>query len=132
MLFFKEDAEGKNEMKIFVVDDSMMIWAWIKEIAADIDGTDIIGFAGIPDRAIERIEKLCPDLVLLDLKLYGGSGLDVLKEIKEKSPETAVAVFTSYIRPEFKKKCRDLGADYFFDKSKDHEKISKLLSEGIT
>ena len=117
-------------MKIYVIDDSMMIWAWLRDIATDIEDLLIAGFSAKSNGAVERILELRPDLVILDLRLPGGSGIQLLKQIKEATPDTPVAVFTSYMLDSYKTQCLELGADYMFDKSRDHEKLVKLLSDG--
>ncbi len=118
-------------MKVFIVDDSLMIWARIIEMLSEIDGIDVVGFSGRKEDAIKRIRQLNPDVVILDIKLYGGSGIEVLRSIKQDRPETIVAMFSNYPYPEYKEKCMELGADYFFDKSKEFNLIPDFLVERL-
>ncbi len=116
-------------MKVFIVDDSMMIWIRLVEIVKDIKNLELVGVAGVPESALKRIRELKPDVVVLDIKLYGGSGIDLLKQIKNALPDTVVIMFTNYPYPQYKDKCTKLGADYFFDKSNEFEKVYEVLSE---
>ena len=61
------------------------------------------------------------DTVVLDLKLSAGSGLPVLEHIKAVYPLMTVIVLTNHGQAEYQSKCLALGADYFFDKSRDFD-----------
>ena len=114
-------------MRVFIVDDSLLIWARLIEILSEIEGIKVVGFAGRPDEAVERIMELEPDMVILDIKLYGGSGIDVLRNIKREKPDTVVAMFSNYSYPEYREKCFQLGADYFLDKSREFDMITDIM-----
>ena len=91
-----------------------------------IHGIEIVGEAIKVDEAMQSIEDLKPDIVILDIKMPG-NGINVLKMIKKKIFAPKVIIFTNYPYPEFRKKCFELGADYFFDKSFELEKLIKIL-----
>jgi DNA-binding NarL/FixJ family response regulator len=59
-------------------------------------GMEVVGEAGTVREAITEAEALCPDVVLLDIRLPGGSGLDACREIKARQPETRVIILTSF------------------------------------
>lgn len=118
-------------MRIFIVDDSLMIWSRIMEMLSDISGVQLVGVSGRVEEAIRKIHELKPDLVILDIRLYGGSGIDVLRSVKQDMPETIVAVFSNYTHPEYKKICEELGADYFLDKSKEFDKLPGILLKNV-
>ena len=113
--------------KVFIVEDSVILRGRIISMISTIKGVEICGVAGEPKEAINGIRECQPDSVILDLKLYGGSGLDVLQKIKNEKPETKVIILTNYPEPQYMKKCMDLGADYFFDKSEDFDKILYVI-----
>ena len=73
--------------------------------------------------------KYNPDFVVLDIKLKKRSGVDILKSIKTTSPGTIVAMLTNYYDQYYLNRCKELGADYFFDKSMDFEKLADLISD---
>ena len=116
-------------MKVLIVDDSIMIWSRLCEMFSSIDGVDIVGYSGIAEDAIDKFNRLTPDVVILDIKLYGGSGFDVLQNIKRKKTDTTVVMFSNYLCPEYREKCRSLGADYFIDKSKEFDMVNDVLME---
>ena len=116
-------------MKCYIVEDSALIRGRTKYMLSKIDGIDITGASGYVDDAIEEIREKKPDIVILDIRLNGGNGIDVLKKIKEEKPETTVIIFTNYMYPEYISRCRELHADYFYDKSTDFNKLFDLISE---
>jgi DNA-binding NarL/FixJ family response regulator len=116
--------EKEVGMKVFLVDDSAMVLEKLAAMISGIDGVEIVGQALNALDAIQSIVKLKPDLVILDIRLNGGgNGMDVLKQIKKEIPPPIVIMLTNYPYPQYREKCRALGADYFFDKVTEIEKI---------
>ncbi len=115
-------------MKILIVDD-------IQEIAINID--KIIRY-NLPDANIEhaftvdgamfKYDEFSPDFVLLDLGLGKRSGLDVLKHIRKNKSKTKVVIVTNYNEAYYFRKCSELGADYFIDKSNEFNELHKILN----
>jgi DNA-binding NarL/FixJ family response regulator len=57
----------------------------------------------------------------------GGSGIDVLSKIKKDRSAPMVIVLTNYPYPQYRKKCMDCGADFFFDKSTEFGKVIEVI-----
>ncbi|MGH7455074.1 MAG: response regulator, partial [bacterium] len=77
--------------------------------------------------AIAAYHQLQPEVAILDIQMPDGSGIDVLAHIKKESPQTTVIMLTNYPLPPFRKCCLEAGADYFFDKSTELEKVIEVL-----
>jgi DNA-binding NarL/FixJ family response regulator len=118
-------------MKVFVVDDSHLVRERIIEMISELRGVKISGQAERAKEAVASIQKLKPDVVILDIRLPGGSGVEVLKEIKKSKSAPIIMILTNYPYPQYKKKCMEAGADFFFDKSTEFHKINKVLKELI-
>ncbi len=67
--------------------------------------------------AMEKVESSLPDLILMDIRLPDGSGLDLTKKIKGKYPAINVIVLSSYESSMFDHVARQYGADQFLSKS---------------
>ncbi len=117
-------------MKIFLVDDAAIVLEKLATMISGIGGVEIAGQAMNARDAIQSIIELKPDVVILDIRLNGGgNGMDVLKRIKEEDPPPIVIMLTNYPYPQYRKKCQVLGADYFFDKVADIEKIYDTVKQ---
>ena len=114
-------------MKVFLVDDALVIRQRLAKMLATVRGVQVIGEAEEADDAIQSVRRLRPDVVILDLQLLNGTGLDVLMDIKKDQPAPVVIVLTNFPYPMFRQKCLEAGADFFFDKSTEFQKISSVF-----
>jgi len=98
---------------------------------SELPGIEVIGQAESAEKAINTIRILKPDVAILDIRMPGGSGFEVLENIKRDKSTPLMIVLTSYPYPQYKKKCLDSGADYFFDKSTEFQKVIGVLKKFI-
>ena len=122
--------KGKS-MKVLLVDDSLIIRQRLKRMLADVKGVQVTGEAGDAQEAIDAILKQKPDVVLLDIHLLNGSGMDVLQSLKKATPAPAVIVLTNYPYPQYRQKCTEVGADFFFVKSTEFDQVVPALKQLI-
>ena len=116
-------------MKVFIADDSSEIRKRIIAMLSDlVERIEMIGEAENVQDAINSIHEFGPDVVILDISMPGGSGIDVLKTIKKKNEVPVIIILTNYPYSQYRKKCMEAGADFFFDKSGDFEEIVKVVS----
>lgn len=120
-----------NSLKIFLVDDSMVIRDRLKRLLADMKEVTVIGEAGAAQEATDTILKQKPDVVLLDIHLLDGSGIDVLQRLKQAKPAPAVIILTNYPYPQYRQKCLEAGADFFFVKSSEFDQVVPALKQLI-
>jgi DNA-binding NarL/FixJ family response regulator len=115
--------------KVFIVDDSPIVRERLVSMISELPAVQIIGQAGFAFEAIAAIEELKPDFVVLDISLPGGSGMEVLESIKGKTPAPRVIMLTNFAFEQYRQRCIQLGADYFFDKSNEFEKVMEILRD---
>jgi DNA-binding NarL/FixJ family response regulator len=118
-------------VKVFIVDDSTIVFERLVKLLSEIDKLEFIGHARNAPEAIESIQKLRPDVVILDIRLESGSGIDVLQKIREQMIPTCIIILTNYPYPQYRQKCMELGADYFFDKVADVDKLPPLFRQMV-
>ena len=110
-------------MRLFIADDSEILRVRLIDMLSEIEGIEIIGQAQDSLDAIESIEKLNPHVVILDIRMPPVNGFKVLEAIKKNLQSPKVIIFTNYPYPQYRKRCMDAGADFFFDKSSEFEKL---------
>jgi DNA-binding NarL/FixJ family response regulator len=90
-----------------------------------------VGRAGDVSEALRCIQQVNPDTVILDLQMPGGSGLDVLRVIRQNNPGLHVLICTNYPYPQYREECLSAGANFFLDKSAEFGKIPVILRKLI-
>jgi len=114
-------------LTVYIVDDSPMMRERLMELMADLAGIEIVGQSGDPLEALDSIKKSHPDVVILDIRLPRRSGIDVLKDIKKEPRAPTVIMITNYPYRQYRQGCLAAGADYFFSKIDEFEKIRDTL-----
>ncbi|HTD67734.1 MAG TPA: response regulator transcription factor [Candidatus Limnocylindria bacterium] len=116
-----------RNITVFIADDSIVLRERLLEMLGDIPGVEILGCAEEGLHAITSIRALKPDAVVLDIQMPRGTGLDVLKNIKWEHSGPTVVVFTNFPYPQYRKRALEFGADFFFDKTTEFEKLRDLF-----
>ncbi|MBD3225731.1 MAG: response regulator [Caldithrix sp.] len=124
-------SQEKAEVDILIVDDAANVRARIKKICQSNNLRYNIFEAADVQEGIEAYEQYTPQIVILDIKMPGGSGIDILKHIRSKTKAVQIIILTNYTAPEFKEQCLNLGADYFLDKSLQFSELKHILSSEI-
>jgi DNA-binding NarL/FixJ family response regulator len=110
-------------MRLFIADDSEILRVRLIDMLSEIEGIEIIGQAQESLNTIESIQELNPHVVILDIRMPRINGVKVLEAIKKDDESPTVIIFTNYPYPQYRKRCMDLGADFFFNKSTEFEKL---------
>ena len=79
-------------------------------------------------QAITEISRLGPQVAIIDIRMPGGGGLPVLKDSKARTPGRIAIILTSFSNLQYRKAYLTAGADYFFDKTQDIQKMTDLLA----
>jgi two-component system, NarL family, nitrate/nitrite response regulator NarL len=83
-------------MRIFVADDHPMIRTALEALLRDTE-FQIVGTAGTGEAALSEIDRLQPDILLLDLQMPGGSGMEVLRRVRAQKTKMRVILLTAAI-----------------------------------
>ena len=125
------DSEDQKALRVFIVDDSAIVRARLTMILSELPGVEVVGQSQVASEAIEGIRRLTPDVVVLDIRLAAGSGIDVLEAIKKDKKPPTVIMLTSYPYPQYRKRCAEAGAEYFLDKSTEFDRIPDIFRQLI-
>ncbi len=115
-------------MNVFIVEDSEVMRENLRTMLSDFHDVKIVGYAADENGAVEQIDALLPDVVVLDLNLLSGSGIAVLKNVKKHHPGIKVMVLTNCTDEFYVDACKRANADYFFDKSFQFMQVREVFS----
>lgn len=119
----------KRKLSIGIVDDSEIIRERIVQRISKCEKLQIVWEADTVEKTYGCCTSVEPSVVILDIQLPDGSGIDILEKIKAENPGVKVIMLTNYPSLPFRKKCVAAGADYFFDKSTEFEKVFEVLKQ---
>jgi DNA-binding NarL/FixJ family response regulator len=121
-----EKAGGKP-MNVFVVEDAPEIRRRLVAMVRMIAGINVIGEAESVSEAIEGVLGGPTDMVLLDLQLKDGTGLEVLARVKQARPELRVIMLTNFATPQYRQASLSAGAEFCLDKSREFGLVPGIL-----
>jgi len=120
-----------TSLRVITVDDSKIIADRLRSILTDIKNVEVLGNAYNISAATYLIQQEKPHVVILDINFKQASleenGINLLSFIKQKYPEIKVIMLTNLSGLFYQNMCLSIGADLFFDKSHDFEKISEAI-----
>lgn len=116
-------------MNVFIVEDAEVVRKGLENMLAEIPGVAVVGHAVDEQSAIELIGAALPDVVILDINLQTGSGINVLKAVKKRYPAIKVMMLTNYADEIYVRHCMSSGADYFFDKTIEFMRVGAVIRQ---
>lgn len=117
-----------DKIRIIITDDHALLRSGLKALLNSSPQFDVIGEAGDGVEAIHMVEKLSPDVLILDLSMPGMGGVDCVKELRSRQLPCHILVLTMYDDEEYIKEVMKAGADgYILKKCADTELIEGIL-----
>ncbi len=116
-------------MRVLIIDDEMNICLSLKNILEDEDY--ICEYALNSKNGMHKVESFSPDVILLDVRLDGANGIDVLKEIKESNPEIIVIMISGHSGIKEAVQAMRLGAYDFLEKPLSLTKIRVIIKKAL-
>jgi DNA-binding NarL/FixJ family response regulator len=89
-------ANGDRPLRLLVVDDHEVVRRGLVAVLDRREGFQVVAEAGSVTESIEMAERFRPDLVIMDVRLPDGSGIEACREIRAEHPEIRVVMLTSY------------------------------------
>ena len=119
--------ETQSVIRIFLVDDQTMIRAGFRSLLTKDERFQVLGDSGDPRQAIESIENLRPDVVLLDISMPGLSGIDAIPLIRKAHPKVKIVMLTHHEGETFVEQALEAGADGYLSKDSDPAELVLAL-----
>lgn len=86
----------KNAIKVLIVDDHEVVRMGLRSLLNREASVEVVGEAGSVAEAVEMVSRFTPDVVVMDVRLPDGSGVEACREIRAKNPKLQVIMLTSY------------------------------------
>jgi DNA-binding NarL/FixJ family response regulator len=121
-------AEGTpaRRSRVLIVENSPVMRKIIQDVFETLPRMEVVGQAGDGVEALDAIQRLQPDLLVMDIQMPRMSGLEVLKRLPKEHCQ--VIMLSAHADPFYVQKCRELSADHFFDKLTDFHGFVELVS----
>jgi DNA-binding NarL/FixJ family response regulator len=116
-----------NEIRVLLVDDHPVVRRGLHSILTNMNDIEVIGEAENAAQALERTGELQPDVVILDIRMPGSSGLQIISSLKQVHPDVKILVLTSHDTDEHLFGALSSGAHGFLLKSIAHEELPKVI-----
>ena len=100
-----------------IVEDNPSFRVSLKQILAARFPQMAVDDVGSSEEALERMERLRPDVMFVDIRLPGRNGLELTREVRKDDTELIIVILTNYDLPEFREAAFRYGVNYFFSKS---------------
>lgn len=118
---------------MFIADDSTVIRERLVELLGTLENVTVVGEAADVPSAERGIRSTDPDVAIVDIRMPGGSGIDVLRTVKRAgAAKPAVIMYTNYGLPQYRQACAAAGADFFFDKAADTQALATTIRQIAT
>ena len=131
-----------NRVRVVVVDDDDLMRAGLRSVLSSDETIDVVGEAGDGREAVERIRKLRPDLVLMDIRMPDLDGISATREVLATSADVKVVVLTTFEQDDYIFEAISAGASGFLLKRTQPEELiaaihtvaegDSLLSPSVT
>ena len=114
-------------LKVILVEDSLAVRERVAASLRNIKGVELIGEYEDAATAIDGIRDGAPDVVLLDIKLRGSNGLDVMRFVNQGKIDAKVIVLTNYAEPQYREIFLRHGAHAVLDKFHEFDRVEGML-----
>ena len=114
---------------LLLVDDHSLIRAGVRALVLDIPGYAVIGEASDGAQLLDAVERLNPDIILLDLSMRETGGLDALRKLKAVRPQSKVLILSMHTDPQLIMQALEIGAHGYLLKDTTATELAQALDD---
>jgi CheY-like chemotaxis protein len=125
-------APGKP-LRILLVEDSPLLRSRLESMLSQYAAFKVTGLASAEAEAVQKLETVPYDAIVVDVELRPGSGIGVIRSARARNPEKGngdhvwIIVLTNYDLPTVRERCMAAGADHFLDKMREIDQLMPIL-----
>ncbi len=116
-------------LRVLVADDSSLLRRLLRDAIEEVEGVEVVAEAPDGITAVVEARKHSPGVVVLDLQMPVINGLTALPLILSRPPRPCVIVLTNHAGAAYRDACLAAGADHFFDKSSEVDRVLDVLRQ---
>lgn len=120
-----------SKYRIILVDDHWIVRQGLKLIFETEEDYEVVAEAGDGKEALELIENIKADIVLLDLLMPGMSGVEFMKVYKEKGLSIPIVILTTLNEQDYIQQCIQLGAKGYLLKDTEREQLLRTVASAV-
>lgn len=117
----------KDSVRVILVDDHEVVRLGLLTLLEDIAWVDVVAEVGSAAEAIKAVDRHRPDVVVMDIRMPGESGIDACQEITERWPDTRVVMLTSFADDDLIFRALQAGASGYVLKQVGNEALISAL-----
>ncbi len=115
-------------MRIILADDHKIVREGLRWMLSDEDDVEIVGEADSGEALLKLVDRVDADIVLLDVRMPGMSGLDALEILNERVPDLKIIILSMHGEPAYVRRAVELGAAGYLLKSSDRDELLGALA----
>ncbi len=117
----------KAKSRILIVDDHPMMRDGLTMRITSQDDMEVCGEAATEDAAVELVKQLCPDLVLIDISLKEGNGIELVKRVRLLNATTKMLIVSTFQESLYAERALRAGALGYLNKQESNEKLIEAI-----
>ena len=114
-------------IRLVIADDHAVVRAGLSQLVSTLEEVELVGVAANGEEAVALCADRAPDVVLMDIEMPVLDGIEATRRIKERQPEVAVVVLTSFSDRERILRALDAGAAGYLLKDAEPEQLARAL-----
>jgi DNA-binding NarL/FixJ family response regulator len=128
----KNGAPGKP-LRILLVEDSPLLRGRLENMISQHAAFKVTGLAAAEAEAVEKLDSVNYDVIVVDVELRPGSGIGVIRQARARNKDAKdgahvwIVVLTNYDLPTVRERCMQAGADHFLDKMREIDQLIPIL-----
>jgi DNA-binding NarL/FixJ family response regulator len=123
------NAPSTSPLRVYVVDESPLVRERLAEHIGPEICAAVVGEAEDAETALAGIRETDAEVVVLDLRLVDGSGIDVLDALRDRTDAIVTIVLSNHSTPDHRRAGVAAGADYFFDKTTEFDLAMNTIAQ---
>jgi two-component system, NarL family, response regulator DevR len=120
--------ETENKIHIIIVDDHALVRLGLTTLINDQPNMQVVGEAGSGTEALRMVERFQPEVVLMDIRMPGESGIEATRAILSRFPRTRVVILTSFADDELVLRAIQAGAAGYVLKQADNQDLLRAIN----